>query len=338
MGLIDSILRRKPNVVALGGGTGLPTLLRGVKEYTDKIIAVCTVADDGGSSGRLRKDFNMLPPGDIRNCIAALSTDSPLLEELFQYRFTASDLRGHSFGNIFLAAMTRVTGDFYTAVKEACRILKVRGNVLPATLTKIALVAHHTDGSKSTGESLIGRGGKRIERISLKPEPEPASDEILEAIRKADLILLGPGSLYTSVVPNLLIRGMLPALIDSPAIKAYVCNVMTQPGETGGYTASDHAAALIRHSTPSLLDFMVVNTGTISDKMRFKYEAQGAEPVIYDKANFKRLNAKFRVVEADLVNDDNVVRHDPERLAEAVMGAWRECVKDRGTRRVRDEE
>lgn len=337
MGLIDAIpmFKRKPSVVAIGGGTGLATLLRGLKLHTEKILAVCTVADDGGSSGRLRKDFDILPPGDIRNCIAALSNDADLLEKLFQYRFQESDLRGHSFGNIFLAALTRVTGSFNEAVEEACRILKVKGRVLPATLTKTALVAHHTDGSKSTGESLIGSGTRRIERISLKPEPEPASQEILQAIEDADLVILGPGSLYTSVIPNLLIGGILPAMVKSPAIKCYICNVMTQPGETPGYTASDHAEALIRHSTPGLLDFMVVNTGEISEKMMLKYQGQGAEPVVCDDRGFERLSVAFRIVRADLVNSGNVVRHDSDKLAEAVMTTWRDCAKELASRRQR---
>ncbi|MCA8939219.1 MAG: YvcK family protein, partial [Planctomycetes bacterium] len=233
MGLLGKLFRRTPSIVAIGGGTGLATLLSGLKAHTDKILAVCTVADDGGSSGRLRKDFNILPPGDIRNCLVALSDSHELLGRLFQYRFEESDLKGHNFGNIFLAALTRVTGDFYTAVKEANHVLNVRGEVLPATLTKVALVAHHADGSKSTGESLIGAGtGKRIERISLKPEPEPASQEIVEKIEEADLIVLGPGSIYTSIIPNLLIKDVLPAIKRSNAIVCYVCNVMTQPGES----------------------------------------------------------------------------------------------------------
>jgi uncharacterized cofD-like protein len=330
--LLDRLLRREPSIVAIGGGTGLATLLRGLKVHTGKILAVCTVADDGGSSGRLRRDFDILPPGDIRNCLVALSNSGPLLEELFQYRFSESDLRGHSFGNIFLAALTRVTGDFNTAIAEANKILNVRGRVLPATLTKVALVAHHTDGSKSIGESLIGSGttGKRIQRISLKPEPEPASKEILDGIAAADLIILGPGSVYTSVIPNLLIGGMLPALADSPAIKGYVCNVMTQPGETPGYTASDHAEAVIRHATPGLLDFVVVNTGEISEKMQLKYQAQGAAPVVYDKARMQKLAGDFQVTEADLVNTDNVVRHDSSKLAAAILVTYREILKQRG--------
>ncbi|MCK6439043.1 MAG: YvcK family protein [Planctomycetes bacterium] len=262
MKFITKFIKRPPSIVAIGGGTGMASLLRGLKEHTDKITAVVTVADDGGSSGRLRKDFDILPPGDIRNCLVALADVGPVLEELFQYRFTESDLRGHSFGNLFLAALTRITGDFSKAVEEANRILNVRGRVLPATLTKVALVAHHSDGTKSTGESLIGRGrGKWIERISLKPEPEPASKEIINAIEGADMIVLGPGSLYTSVIPNLLISGILPAIADAPAIKAYVCNIMTQPGETGGYTAADHVDALLRHATPNMLDFAVFRDG-----------------------------------------------------------------------------
>jgi len=330
MGFIGRLFSRTPNIVAIGGGTGLSTLLRGLKEHTDKITAVCTVADDGGSSGRLRKDFDILPPGDIRNCLVALSDIGPLLEQLFQYRFEESDLRGHSFGNIFLAALTRITGDFSKAVAEANRVLNVRGRVLPATLTKVGLVAHHADGSKSTGESFIGAGtGKRIERISLKPEPEPVSDEIIEAIAQADLIILGPGSLYTSVIPNLLISNMLPAIADSPAIKCYICNVMTQEGETTGYTAADHVEALMRHATPGLLDFVIVNDGEIEPKMLLKYRQKDSEPVIVDEERLEELSQSLEVVHGDLVNSDNVVRHDSDKLAHIVLSTYQRIAKDR---------
>ncbi len=331
MKFFSKIFQRTPSIVALGGGTGLSTLLRGLKAYSDKITAVCTVADDGGSSGRMRKDLDILPPGDIRNCLVALSDMSPLLESLFQYRFEESDLRGHSFGNIFLAALARVTGDFHTAIQEANQILNVRGQVLPATSTKVALVAHHPDGSKSTGESFIGarKAGKRIERITLKPEPDPAHPKIIEAILQADLIVLGPGSLYTSIIPNLMVTGILPALSDSQALCAYVCNVMTQPGETYGYSAADHVEALIRHATPGLLDFVVLNQGDVSEEILAKYEQQGAIPVDSDEGRLKELSKEIQIVRADIVSSDDLVRHDSDKLARVLMETYQEIVKER---------
>ncbi|MCA8944751.1 MAG: YvcK family protein, partial [Planctomycetes bacterium] len=226
MALFPRLFRRSPSVVAIGGGTGASGLLRGLKEHTDKLTAIVTVADDGGSSGRFRKEFGMLPPGDIRNCLAALSDAGPVLEKLFQYRFEEGDLKGHPFGNIFLAAMTQVSGDFEQAVKEANRVLNVRGRVLPATTTKISLIAEHSDGSKTTGESLVGKVNKPVKQLSIKPEDVQAGTDVVDAIMQADLILLGPGSVYTSVLPNLLIPEITEALLRTTGVVGYICNIM----------------------------------------------------------------------------------------------------------------
>ncbi|MBN1419646.1 MAG: YvcK family protein [Planctomycetes bacterium] len=299
-----------PKVVAFGGGTGMPSLLRGLKRYTGRITAVVTVTDDGGSSGLLRKDFDIIPPGDIRNCLVALAEGEPLLSQLFQYRFTEAAFRGHNFGNLFITALTRITGSFEEAIREMNRILSVRGRVLPSTNRKVSIVAHHPDGTKSTGEGEITRSGKVIERMELRPEPEPAGPEILEALDAADLIVFGPGSLYTSIVPNLLVPGILEAVRRSRVPRAYVCNIMTQPGETTSFSAADHVETLERHGTPGLLDAIIVNVGEIPGRIRRQYARQGARPVVVDR---ERLEGR-RVIEGDFVAAGALARHDPERL------------------------
>lgn len=327
MALFPRLFRRSPSVVAIGGGTGASGLLLGLKEHTDKLTAVVTVADDGGSSGRFRKEFGMLPPGDIRNCLAALSDGGPVLEKLFQYRFENGDLKGHPFGNIFLAAMTQVTGDFELAVKEANRVLNVRGRVLPATTTKVSLVAEHADGSKTTGESLVGKVSKPVTRLSLKPEDAPAGPDVVEAITDADLVLLGPGSVYTSVLPNLLIPEILDAILKSRATVGYICNIMTQPGETQDFTASRHVQAIIDHTSQALIDFVVVNTGSVPPRLAQAYAAENAKPVEADTDNLRALPGAPRIVTADLVHSDHVVRHHPGRLAELCLNTYKEIAK-----------
>ena len=329
MALFPRLFRRSPSVVAIGGGTGASGLLRGLKEHTDKLTAIVTVADDGGSSGRFRKEFGMLPPGDIRNCLAALSDAGPVLEKLFQHRFEEGDLKGHPFGNIFLAAMTQVTGDFEQAVKEANRVLNVRGRVLPATTTKISLIAEHEDGSKTTGESLVGKVTKPVKRLYLKPEDAPAGTDVVDAIMQADLVLLGPGSVYTSVLPNLLIPQIHDALRRTPAIVGYICNIMTQPGETQGFTASQHAEAIIQHTGFGMLDFVVVNTGRVPDALAAAYAAENSTPVVADMDKLALLPGKPRIVAADLVKADHVVRHNPARLAELCLSIQRDVAKDK---------
>jgi len=329
MALFPRLFRRSPTVVAIGGGTGASGLLRGLKEHTDKLSAIVTVADDGGSSGRFRKEFGMLPPGDIRNCLAALSDAGPVLEKLFQHRFEEGELKGHPFGNIFMAAMTQVTGDFEQAVREANRVLNVRGRVLPATGTKISLIAEHEDGSKTTGESLVGKVNRPVKRLAIKPEDAPAAADVVDAILQADLVLLGPGSLYTSVLPNLLIREIQDALLKTQAVVGYICNIMTQPGETQDFTASRHVEVLIEHTSPALIDFVVVNTGRIADTLAQAYAAEHATPVKADLDPLTQLPGSPRIVTGDLVKSDHVVRHDPAKLAELCLSIYRDINKER---------
>lgn len=329
MAIFPRLFRRSPAVVAIGGGTGASGLLRGLKEHTDKLTAVVTVADDGGSSGRFRKEFGMLPPGDIRNCLAAMSDGGAALEKLFQYRFEEGDFKGHPFGNIFLAALTRVTGSFESAVREANAILSVRGRVLPATTAKVSLVAEHADGTKTTGETLVGKVNKPVTRLSLRPEDAPAGADVVEAIEAADLVLLGPGSLYTSVLPNLLIRDIRAALDRTEAVIGYICNIMTQPGETQGSSASRHAQVIIDHCGPDLLDFVVVNSGKVPPRLEAAYAAEGSTPVTADMEALNALAGRPRVLSGDLVYADSVVRHHPGRLAELCLETFREVGRER---------
>ena len=329
MALFPRLFRRSASVVAIGGGTGASGLLRGLKEHTDKLTAIVTVADDGGSSGRFRKEFGMLPPGDIRSCMAALSDAGPVLEKLFQYRFEEGDLKGHPFGNIFLAAMTKVTGDFEQAVREANRVLNVRGRVLPATTVKLSLIAEHEDGSKTTGESLVGKVNKPVKRLAIKPQDAPAAHDVVDAIMAADLVLLGPGSLYTSVLPNLLIPDIRNALQKTGAVVGYVCNIMTQPGETQDFTASRHVDVIIEHTSEALLDFVVVNTGAIPDRLRQAYAAENSVPVDADLPKLSQLAGNPRLVTGDLVSADHVVRHHPARLAELCLQVFRDIGRDK---------
>jgi uncharacterized cofD-like protein len=329
MALFPRLFRRSPSIVAIGGGTGASGLLRGLKEHTDKLTAVVTVADDGGSSGRFRKEFGMLPPGDIRNCLAALSDGGPVLEKLFQYRFEEGDLKGHPFGNIFLAALTKVTGDFELAVKEANRVLAVRGRVLPATTSKLSLVAEHEDGSKTTGESLVGKVQKPVTRLSIKPHDAPAGRDVVDAIMQADLVLLGPGSLYTSVLPSLLIPQIGEALNATPAVVGYICNIMTQPGETGGFTASRHASVIIEHTAPGMLDFVAVNNAAVPERLAASYAAEGSEPVVCDMDGLAALPGRPRILVGDYLKADHVLRHNASRLAEACINLQRDIARER---------
>lgn len=329
MAMFPRLFRRSPTIVTIGGGTGAAGLLRGLKEHTDKLTAIVTVADDGGSSGRFRKEFGMLPPGDVRNCLAALSDSGSVLERLFQYRFEEGDLKGHAFGNIFLAALTRVTGDFVSAVKEANRVLSVRGRVLPATDVKVSLVAEHADGTKTTGESLVGRVDKPVQRLQIRPADVKAAPEVVDAILQADLVVLGPGSLYTSVIPNLLIEEVKQALLKTDAVVGYACNVMTQRGETSGFTASRHVRAIIDHTSPELLDFVLVSTSAIPEKLAATYLAEGSVVVTPDMSELSKMPGHLRIVAADLASADNLVRHNSARLAEVLLETYREILKVR---------
>lgn len=310
---------RGPRIVAIGGGTGLPNLLSGLKSYTDRLTAVVTVADDGGSSGRLRRDLNILPPGDVRNCLVALAETQPLMAQLFQHRFAQDGaLSGHSFGNLFIAALTEVTGDFGEAVRASSKVLAVSGQVLPVTLEDVRLVATLTDGRKIAGESMISAAGGSIRKLSLDPEGVRPNPEVLQALARADAIVLGPGSLYTSILPNLLVDSVAKAVERSGALKIYVCNVMTQPGETDGFSVAAHLRALKEQTSFSLVDHVVANTEPLSEEIRQRYADGGQVPVLVDPEAVAAMGV--RLVKARLLETrDGLVRHDPARLARTII-------------------
>lgn len=312
-------LSRGPRIAAIGGGTGLSVLLSGLKNYSSNISAVVTVADNGGSSGRLRQQFDVLPPGDIRNCLVALADAPALMRDLFQFRFDKnSEFSGHSFGNLFLTVMTRLTGDFEKAIKETSKVLALRGQVIPSTLGNVALVAHYHDGSTVIGEDQIPKVRKSISKVSLTPELPLATPDALKAISEAQIIVLGPGSLYTSIIPNLLIKEITKAIAESEAIKVYVCNVMTQPGETDGYTVSDHINALVKHSSARILDYCVVNNGEVPQEVLGRYSKDNSTLVINDRKKVESLG--YRLVEEDFsMIADGVIRHDEEKLAKIIL-------------------
>ncbi len=322
--LVDILYQRKhlgrgPKIVAVGGGTGLSVLLSGLKEYTSNITAIVTVADDGGSSGRLRQQFDILPPGDIRNCLVALADAPTLMRDLFQFRFDeTSEFSGHSFGNLFITVMTRLTGDFEKAIKETSKVLALRGQVIPSTLNNVVLVAEHQDGSVTEGENMIPKAHRPINRVYLKPAGSLATPEAIKAIEEAQLIVLGPGSLYTSIIPNLLIKEITDSIVASEAIKIYVCNVMIQPGETDGYSASEHIKTIIRHSHPRIFDYCIINTGEISSLIRRRYEQENSSPVINDIKKIESMG--YRIVENNIIIAHDVIRHDPLKLAKVIMG------------------
>ncbi len=321
--LVDMIyekrkLGRGPSIAVIGGGHGLSVLLRGIKEATSNVTAIVTVADDGGSSGRLREELGIIPPGDLRNCLVALADTEPLMEKLFQYRFEGEGtLAGHSFGNLFIAAMNEVTGDMETALVEASKVLVVKGRVLPASKEHVRLDAVMEDGTVVEGESHIPEAKKRIRRVRLFPEHAQAVGTALEAIRTADAVILGPGSLYTSILPNLLVDGMAETLRRSRAVKIYICNVMTQPGETDGYTASMHVKAILEHAGKGVVDYVLVNSGPISEKMLAGYAAKGSYPVAVDREALNKLGVGF--VQADIMSEEDAGHHDPVKLRDAVM-------------------
>jgi len=305
-----------PRVVVIGGGTGTPVLLRGLKQYTDNLTAIVTMADDGGSSGRLRDDLDMLPPGDIRNCLVALANREPLTEALMQYRFAAGELKGHSLGNLVLAALCDITGGFDQAVRSLSRVLAVRGQVIPATLANVRLCAEMEDGSVVCGQSKIPRSGKAIRRVYLEPGNCSPIGEALQAIGEADAIIMGPGSLYSSVMPGLLVQGIPEAIARSRAAKIYICNVMTQPGETDGYSASQHLQAIINHAG-AIVDYAVVNTEIVPNQLVDWYRREGATPV---EADLKAIAALgVTPVAGELLQRNEVVRHHPDRLAHLLI-------------------
>jgi uncharacterized cofD-like protein len=318
-------------VVAIGGGTGLSTLLKGLKRYvmtpalassgqpTIRVLSgVVTVSDDGGSSGRLRKEFNMLPPGDVRNCIVALSEDEALLSRLFQHRFQkGSGLEGHSFGNLFLAALTSITGDFAEAVRLSSEILLTRGHIYPATMSSVELEASFEDGSVVSGETNITASkGKIRELVLVPPDVEPLP-QTLEAIATADLITIGPGSLFTSLIPNLLVRGIPEAILESPAIKVFVCNLMTQVNESLSLTASEHISALNEHAGVRLFDYALLNRKAASPEMKAKYALEGASQIVIDLEAIEALGVC--PVLGDYLEEGEAARHATDRVAHDLM-------------------
>ncbi|MBA2875734.1 gluconeogenesis factor YvcK family protein [Thermaerobacillus caldiproteolyticus] len=311
--------KRHPKIVIIGGGTGLPVLLRGLKQYAVDITAIVTVADDGGSSGRLRDELDMPPPGDIRNVLAALSDVEPLIVELFQHRFAnGNGLSGHSLGNLILAAMTSITGDFVRAIREMSKVLNVRGKVLPAANKSVILHAEMEDGTIVSGESKIPYSGKKIKKVFLTPENIEPLSETIDEIRAADLIVIGPGSLYTSILPNLLVPKIGREVCRAKAKKIYICNVMTQAGETLHYTASDHVKALYAHMGCAFLDMIVVNSGHIPEEIQQRYAEELAEPVKDDSEKLTELG--LTVIRDHIVSyEDQVIRHDTKKVASLLV-------------------
>jgi uncharacterized cofD-like protein len=334
-------------VVAIGGGTGLSTLLKGLKRYvqaspagligdTDTsdtalisdLSAVVTVTDDGGSSGRLRKEFNILPPGDIRNCLVALSEDEMLLSRLFQYRFGGgAGLDGHSFGNLFLTALTSITQDFAEAVRLSSAILATRGHIFPATTSDVQLCATMDDGSVVYGETSITASKQRIIRIEMIPPDAPPLPQTLDAIASADLITLGPGSLFTSLACNLLVPGIAEAIADSPAVKVFICNLMTQANESLGLSAAEHIEAAYRHAGRSIFDYALLNQAQLSPELKAKYALEGAAQIVVDTDRIERLGV--RPVMGDYLAEGNVARHNAERVARDVIALANFCISHR---------
>lgn len=309
--------KKQVKLVAIGGGTGLSTLLRGLKHHSFDITAIVTVADDGGSSGRIRDDYDIPPPGDVRNVIAALSDVEPLVEQMFQYRFSASEeLNGHSLGNLMLTALTDITGDFNHAISEMGKVLKVHGRVIPAANKKISLHAELEDGSIIEGESKIPTAKKRIHHVFLVPEDVQPLPEAIRAIRRADYILIGPGSLYTSIIPNLLVKGIGEAVVRAKGHKIYVCNLMTQKGETIAYTAGDHVKAINDHVGEKFIDAILVNDVKLPHPVKELYKEEQAEPVAFDVAMLESMG--LEVIQRDIatIRSDGTVRHNATNVAE----------------------
>lgn len=312
-----------PKICAIGGGHGLSNMLRGLKNYTENLSAIVTVADDGGSSGMLRQDLGMPPPGDIRNCLEALANTEPLMSELMHYRFREGSLAGQSFGNLFIAALNGISPSFDAAVRRMSEVLAITGRVLPVTTADVQLEAEFENGSSVIGESKIFYCKKkedcRIKKVRLLPEHPQALPEAVEAIGTADMIVLGPGSLYTSIIPNLLVEGIVDAICRSRALKVYVCNVMTQEGETEGCSAADHIAALFQHSAPGLFDLCLVNSSPIPADVAARYAGEGAEPMHCDTARCRELGVEIIRRPVATVDCDGYVRHHCDALARELM-------------------
>ncbi len=311
-------LKHGPRIVAVGGGTGLPVLLKGLHKHTINITAIVTVADDGGSSGRLRGEFGVLPPGDIRNCLLALMEKESMMEKLFNYRFGQGEgLAGHNMGNLLITALADITGDFQSAIREVSHVLNVRGQVLPSTLEQVTLNAELADGTHLFGESRINQATIPLKGIFLTPSACAAVPEAVTAIQEADLIILGPGSLFTSVLPNLLVPGIASAIRESRAIKCYICNIMTQSGETSGFKASAHLAAIYRHTDIGEIDYIIVNSKDIAQPCKKKYHEEGAVLVDLDVDALQEMGVS--IISGDFLDEQGLIRHDPQKLASAVL-------------------
>lgn len=315
---------KEPKIVAIGGGTGLSILLKGLKEYTSNITAIVTVADDGGGSGILREELGMLPPGDIRNCILALSDIEPAMEKVFQHRFKEGSLKNQNLGNLFIAAMNEIYGGFDLAIEEASNLLGVKGKVLPMTLENVTLYADLQNGDVVAGESNIPLKNKevssKIAKVYMEPKVSYPLKETVKAIEEADIIVLGPGSLYTSIIPNLLVNGIARYISKSNAIKAYIPNIMTQPGETDDYTVFNHVDAIFKHSREDLLDYVIVNVEGIPEETLRKYEEDGSKPVYFNKQDEEKLNnLNIKVIKGNLIEvKNNHIRHDNLKTGELI--------------------
>lgn len=306
------------NVVVIGGGTGLAAILKGLKKKNFNLTTIVTVADDGGSSGILRTELDMLPPGDIRNVLISLADTEPTLEKLLQHRFSKGEgLAGHNVGNLLIAAMQEITGDFVLAIKELSKVLAVKGEVLPATLQKIVLVAEFEDGTIIKGESKLTKTGKRIKRVYIEPSDVLPLGEAIVAIKSADAILLGPGSLYTSIIPNLLVHDLKNAILASKAKKIYICNLMTQPGETDNFTTMDHIRAIEEHVGEKFIEYTIVNNDNIPEDIIEKYRSMGAVQVKNDLELL--IDNGYNVIVDDLIYYSNYLRHDADKLADIVL-------------------
>ncbi|MEW6201191.1 MAG: gluconeogenesis factor YvcK family protein [bacterium] len=319
----EAYLQHGVKVVGVGGGTGMHSLLRGLKEYTSNITAVVTVSDDGGSSGQIREEMKILPPGDIRQCLAALADSETAMVELFQKRFKGDGfLKNHTVGNVLLAAMAEMKGDFYQAVQELSKVLAVRGRVLPSTLDSVTLCAELKDGTIVRGETNVTESLSPVQRVFLSPSNSRALPEAINALQAADAVIIGPGSLYTSIIPNLLVPGIRSAIQKTNALKIYVCNIMTQPGETDSYSAADHAAQIAKILGQNSIDVIIVNRAYPVLFIE-KYKEQGATPVEIDIENLRKLGI-HRIVQEDLLLEEEVVRHNPKKLAALIITILKE--------------
>ncbi|MCF7894903.1 MAG: YvcK family protein [Candidatus Omnitrophica bacterium] len=322
-GMIDLIYEKRflskgPKIVAIGGGTGLSTLLEGLKKYTANITAIVTVADEGGSSGRLREEFGILPPGDIRNCLVSLAETPQLMRDLFQYRFKEGQgIKGHSFGNLFITAMTQVSGSFKDAIKESSIILAIRGKVLPSSLFNLRIKADYLNGTTTKGEDRIPQNKSKIKKLHLVPEDAKPNLEAIAAVKEADIIIFGPGSLFTSVIPNLLIKDLCGAISRRQVMKLYICNVMTQEGETDDYTAADHLQQIISHTNKDIINCFLVNSGRLTSDLLSNYAQQKSFPVLFDRKRLRKMGVS--IYEADVIDRIDYLRHNPYKTAREII-------------------